>query len=102
VFYNKAAFQRRTNPATDPFGTAPRFNGATRMFGRVRENVSLTRTFPIYKERVKMDLRCEVYDLFNHKTWSNPSSQDLSNTQFGVITNADGNRTMQFGLKLVF
>ena len=102
VFYNTGAFQRRTSPSADPFGNAPRFNGATRMFGRVRENISVTRTFQVYRERVKMDLRAEIYDLLNHKTWSRPSSQDLANTQFGVITNADGNRTMQFGLKLVF
>ena len=52
-------------------------------------------------ERVKADLRFEVFDLFNQKTWSNPNS-DLSNTQFGVITNASGNRSAQLGLKIVF
>jgi hypothetical protein len=102
VFYNVAAFQRRTNPALDPFGNAPRFNGATRMFGRVRENVSVTRSFKLPREGMNLDLRWEVYDLLNHKTWARPTSQDLANTQFGVITNAEGNRTMQFGLKLVF
>lgn len=102
LFYDVSAFQRRTNPAVDPFGNAPRFNGKTRMFGRVRENISVTRSFHIVRERVRLDLRWETYDLFNHKTWSRPVSQDLANSQFGKITNAEGNRTMQFGLKLVF
>lgn len=102
VFYDASVFQRRTDPRIDPFGNAPRFNGATRMFGRVRENVSVTRRFNLYQERFSLDLRWEIYDLFNHKTWNRPSSQDLANSQFGVITSASGNRTMQFGLKLVF
>jgi hypothetical protein len=102
LMLNAAAFQRRTNPTIDPFGNAPRFVGATRMFGRVRENISVTRQFPLFKERTRIDFRWEVYDLFNHHTWSRPDSLDLANTQFGKITNAEGNRTMQFSLKLAF
>jgi hypothetical protein len=75
--------------------------GAVRSPGRFRENISITRSFPI-KERVHMDFRWEIYDLFNLKTWSNPVSLDLANNQFGVVTNASGNRTMQAGLKLIF
>jgi hypothetical protein len=101
LMLDRSAFVRRTNPALDPFGDAPRFNGVTRMFGRVRENVNITRQFPVF-ERVRMDFRWEIYNLFNHHTWSRPDSLDLANTQFGKITNAEGNRTMQFGLKLVF
>ena len=76
-------------------------NGITRSPGRFRENITITRTFPI-KERLKMDFRWEIYDMFNLKTWSNPVSADLANSQFGVVTGASGNRTMQMGLKLVF
>ena len=32
-------------------------------------------------------MRFELFELFNQKTWANPKN-DLSNTQFGVITNA--------------
>jgi len=71
------------------------------MFGRVRENISIIRSFN-FTEKVALDVRWEVYDLFNHHTWSRPSSQDLANTQFGKITNAEGNRTMQLGVKLEF
>jgi len=62
--------------------------------------VAITKDFQIC-ERVRSDLRFEVFDLFNQKTWANPNS-DLSNTQFGVITNANGNRSAQLGLKIVF
>jgi len=53
-------------------------------------------------ERLKLNLRCEIYDLFNNKTWADPASLDLANTQFGKVTNASGNRTMQLGAKLQF
>ncbi len=99
-FYNVNAFQRRTNPALDPFGNAPRFDGATRSFRTFRTNIAVAKAIKI-RERMHADFRLDVFDLFNQKTWSNPVSE-LSNNQFGVITNANGNRNMQLGLKLVF
>ncbi len=101
TFLSRDSFQRRTDPTIDPFGNAPRLNGATRSPGRFRENVTVTRTFSIM-ERAKLHFRWEVYDIFNLKTWNNPSSLDLANSQFGVVTGASGNRTMQLGLKLLF
>jgi hypothetical protein len=101
VFYATSAFSRRTNPAADPFGNAPRYNGNIRSFPVIRQNISLTKDFHVY-DRVKAGLRWEVYDLLNQKTWSIPTSQDLANNQFGKITNASGNRSMQFSLKLEF
>jgi hypothetical protein len=98
---SRSSFQRRTDPTVDPFGNAPRLNGATRSPGRFRENVSIARSFAI-RERAHLDFRWEIYDMFNLKTWSNPASADLSSTLFGVVNNASGNRTMQGGLKLVF
>jgi hypothetical protein len=97
----RSPFQRRTDPTVDPFGSAPRLNGATRSPGRFRENISVARSFRL-TERARLDFRWEIYDLFNLKTWNNPASLDLSNPLFGVVTNASGNRTMQAGLKLKF
>ena len=53
------------------------------------------------KTVMHFDFRLDIFDLFNQKTWSNPVSE-LSNNQFGVITNANGARNMQLGLKLTF
>jgi hypothetical protein len=100
-FYNRGAFVRRTDPAADPFGNAPRLNGKTRMFPTYRTNVAVTKGIRFFED-VKADLRVEVFDLLNQKTWNRPQSQDLANPQFGVITGASGARTMQLGLKLVF
>jgi hypothetical protein len=71
------------------------------MFGTYRTNIAVTKALP-FSEKTHADLRVEVFDLFNQKTWNRPVSQDLANAQFGVITGASGNRTMQMGLKLVF
>jgi len=100
-FYNIQAFQRRTNPVVDPFGNAPRFDGLTRSFRTFRTNLAVAKSIQI-REKIHGDFRLDIFDLFNQKTWANPASSDLSNSQFGVITNANGNRNMQLGLKLVF
>ena len=100
-FYDRSVIQRRTNPFADPFGNAPRLNGATRMFGVFRTNVAITKALP-FREKMHADLRVEIFDLFNQKTWNRPVSQDLANAQFGVITGASGNRSMQMGLKFAF
>ena len=100
VMLSSGAFSRRTNAAADPYGNAPRLNGAARSWPIYRENTSLTRIFPI-REKLRAEFRWEAYDLFNHHTWSLPTL-DLSNVQFGKITNAFGNRTMQMGVKLLW
>jgi len=100
LMLNSSAFSRRANPATDPFGNAPRLNGAARSWPIIRENTSLTRAFTI-KERLRGEFRWESYDLFNHHPWSLPTLE-LSNSQFGKVTNAFGNRTMQMGLRLIW
>jgi hypothetical protein len=100
-FYTTSAFQRRTNPAADPFGNAARFNGSVRMFPTYRTNIAIAKAIK-FGERIRMDLRGDIFDLWNQKTWNRPTSQDLSNTQFGIITGASGNRNVQLGLKLVF
>jgi hypothetical protein len=39
-FLDPSAFARRTNPAADPFGNAPVYNGASRFFPLYGENIS--------------------------------------------------------------
>lgn len=99
-FFNSSAFQRRTNPTTDPFGNAPRLNGATRSFPVFRTNIAVTKGVQVW-ENVKANLKLEIFDLFNQKTWGVPQ-EDLANSQFGLITNANGNRSMQVSLRVVF
>ncbi len=102
-FYDRSVFIGRTNPFADPFGNAPRLVGGTRMFATYRTNIAVAKKMRIFRERISADLRLDVFDLWNQKTWNRPVSQDLANVQqFGVITGAAGNRNMQVGLKLLF
>jgi hypothetical protein len=94
-------FVRRTNPASEPFGNAPRYSGNARSPRTVRQNFSIARSFPV-REKASLDLRIEIFDAWNNKTWALPTSLDLSNSQFGVITSATGNRTGQASLRFVF
>ena len=71
------------------------------MFSTVRTNIAVAKKFRI-RERMSADLRLDVFDLLNQKTWNRPVSPDLANPQFGVITGASGNRNMQVGLKFLF
>ena len=100
-FLDPSAFARRTNPAADPFGNAPVYNGASRFFPLYGDNVSVARRINVH-EKANLDFRWEVYNLLNHHRWSNPVSIDMSNSQFGIIANATGSRSMQGTLKLVF
>src|SRR5260370_42127700 len=76
--------------------------GLFQVFKLNRSYISQRKSRWARSRKAKLDFRWEMYDLFNLKTWNNPASADLSNSLFGVVTNASGNRTMQGGLKLVF
>ncbi|MGH9783123.1 MAG: hypothetical protein ACRD88_02970, partial [Terriglobia bacterium] len=53
-------------------------------------------------ERVGFELRAEMFNLFNSVNFAQPSG-DLSDSEFGQITNTVGGpRTMQFGLRVNF
>jgi hypothetical protein len=62
---------------------------------------SLFKSFPI-KERLKLQFRAELFNIFNHPNFNNPASS-FGTAAFGNITSTStGNREIQFGLKLVF
>ncbi len=97
----RTPFVRRTTPAVEPFGNAPRYSGNARSPRTIRQNFSIARSFHV-KEKTSFDFRFELFDAWNDKTWALPNSLDLANTQFGVITSATGNRTGQASLRFVF
>lgn len=83
------------------FGQAPRYNGRARRMANLNESASLQKSF-FFTERVKMDFRWEVFNIFNRVVFDAPNSNITSGT-FGRITNQfNAPRRMQFGLKLIF
>ena len=67
-----------------------------------RFDFGLSKSTPI-TERVGLEFRWDVFNLFNNVNFANPSSDLADTTDFGTITNTVGGpRVMQFGLKLKF
>ena len=94
-YFNTAAF---AHPANYQFGSAPR----SVLRGPNSSNVdfSVTKTFPV-KERYKVELRGEFFNLFNIANFDIPG-HTLGNSDFGVISSARPARVAEAVLRFVF
>jgi hypothetical protein len=55
------------------------------------------------RDRLKVDLRLEAFNVLNHPSFSNPSSSGPTGGSFGEISNTTiGARIFQGGVKLSF
>ncbi len=95
---------------TSAFATAPAFTVPTdslsqpdlRTPGRTAFNWSFTKNTPI-KERMALQFRFEMFNVFNNPQFDvRGASTDLTNPQFGQITEGGGERNIQLGLRLSF
>ena len=69
--------------------------------GRFNTNLSLFKSFPITKERLRLQIRAESYNTFNHTQFQNLDS-GFTDSNFGQVTSAWDARSFQFGGKLLF
>ncbi|HEX6046941.1 MAG TPA: TonB-dependent receptor [Pyrinomonadaceae bacterium] len=94
-WFNTAAF---AFPAPGTFGNAGRniLDGP----GFQNVNASLTKNTAL-TERVNLQFRAEVFNLFNHPNFNLPDNF-LGSPTFGRISSARDPRHIQFGLKLLF
>ena len=86
------------NPAPLRFGNAPR--SVLRGPGLATTDVTLERPLPL-PGRMRLELRVEAYNLFNHPNF-NPPGSTLGAADFGVISSARAPRTIQFGARVAF
>ncbi|MDQ2900541.1 MAG: TonB-dependent receptor, partial [Acidobacteriota bacterium] len=96
AYLNRAAFEI---PSIYTFGSL----GRDRLRGENFWNIdaSLFRQFPFMESR-RVEFRAEAFNLVNNTILANPSS-NLSNGNWGQVTGtANGSRTLQLGLKIVF
>jgi hypothetical protein len=96
TWLNPAAF---TANAKGTFGDA----GAYSLHGpgNFDVDIALTRSFTLHRESQRLDVRFEVFNLFNRVNFSNPSAT-LSSAQFGTITAAGDPRILSLAMKLHF
>jgi hypothetical protein len=94
-WFNPAAF------AIQPTGTFGNL-GRDAIYGpgTIQLDMSLSRRFSV-KERYKVDLRADFFNILNHGNWSNPTTSIASGT-FGQITSFGTPRQIQMGIKLYF
>lgn len=87
--------------ARDRFGNATTRNPKVRSPWFFNENISLARTFQ-FTENMRIDLRGEVFNLFNRVRWADPNT-DINSPDFGLVrAQANAPRQMQFALKFYF
>jgi hypothetical protein len=94
-YFNKSAFKVN---AVGTFGNA----GRNIMIGPGLENIDFgaIKTFAI-RDRYKVQLRAEAFNLFNHANFNNPNANVSAGT-FATITGAGAPRVLQVAMKAMF
>jgi hypothetical protein len=89
-------------PAAFTYGNAPRYLGYVRAQSMSQMDLGLTKTFAMPWERIKLNLRADAFNAFNHNQFSTPSV-NLSALTFGQITSSYSTpRNIQLALRLTF
>ncbi len=107
-WFNPAAF---ANPAPGTFGDAGRNLLTGPGFSNV--DISIAKVFPLHYEGLRLEVRGDAYNAFNHINFGNPdanvgytSSGALADTTAGTITGPAGyngnRRIIQLGARLTF
>jgi hypothetical protein len=103
MWFNPAAY---ANPLPGTFGDNVRNTLIGPGFTNV--NFSLAKEFSLY-ESLKLEVRADMFDVFNHINWANPDANvgyngsTLADTTAGSITNTvGGTRIIQLGAHVRF
>lgn len=88
-------------PLAGTYGNAPR--AFARLFGRNQTNFTLTKNIYFDSEqRVKLQLRAEAFNVFNHTQFTGAGTTLTTTSTFGLPTGARLPREFQFGAKILF
>jgi hypothetical protein len=87
------------DPALATYGTLPRnfFRGP----GRTNLDLSLAKTTSLIGERLKLQLRADFFNVFNHAEFSNPSTR-IASSGFGMVTQTADPRIIQLAARFAF
>lgn len=91
-----------TQPAAFTFGNAPRYIGYVRAQPMSQMDMGLTKTFFLPWENIRLNLRADAFNAFNHNQFAGPSVS-LSSLTFGQVTSSYSSpRNIQAALRLEF
>jgi hypothetical protein len=85
--------------AVGTFGNSPR--NFLRGMGAFNIDAALQKNFPL-TERIRLTLRGEFFNLFNHANFSQPGANVSSTTNFGIINGAGDPRILQISARVSF
>ena len=87
------------NPSLSTYGTLPR--NFLRGPGATNLDLALSKTTPLAGERLKLEIRAEFFNIFNHAEFNNPDTNISSGTFGQIITTADP-RIIQLAARFSF
>ena len=119
TYLNATAFCGAENPVLNglcdtstelPVGNTPFYGntgtGVLRGPGRINFDMTATKTIPISEKFGGVELRASAFNIFNHTQLGDPDTSTNSlgsaSPTFGVITGANGPRTLQGAIRYKF
>ncbi|HVT93493.1 MAG TPA: TonB-dependent receptor [Bryobacteraceae bacterium] len=69
--------------------------------GAVTWNIVAAKNVYLFAERARAQLRCELYNAFNHPNFGNPST-NITSSSFGLVTGAGSGRRVQISARFDF
>ncbi len=96
-YFNTLAFAQ---PTPYSFGNAPRTLPGLRGPGYFTTNLSLQRDFR-FSENAKLQIRAEAFNIFNRANFQVPGTA-FGAANFGIISNTEDPRQIQFAARLYF
>jgi hypothetical protein len=102
LYLNKAAFALVPTYPTTGATIRPGTENPSQVHGPgvLTVNTSLGKTFSL-KERVRLEVRADWLNAFNHVNYNNPNAT-INSPIFGALTSDAGPRTGQIGARLTF
>ena len=62
--------------------------------GRIVWNLAASKNFYFFEDRARVQIRCELFNAFNHPNFWSPNT-DITSSGFGLVTGADSGRRVQ-------
>ena len=95
MYFNPAGF---SNPAFGDYGNSGPYVAGLKGFGNASENLSAYKDFRI-KERMKLQIRAEFFNVFNRHYFDNPDTNIASSTFGNVLSVGGSPRVGQLGAR---
>ena len=94
-----SSLQVALNPALGTYGSLPRnfFRGPS----QTNVDMSFSKTTALFRERVKLEIRGDFFNIFNHTEFNNPVT-NISSAQFGQVIGTAAPRIIQLAARFSF